>query len=91
MEKGLANIINDYKLGEQVYFLNVTSIKDNKELLSEVTKSLNLEENVLKQIPTIIYYNDGKVVDIIAREDNKMMDIGDFQKLLDRNKIEKGQ
>ena len=43
----------------------------------------------IKEIPTIIYYNDGKVVDIITREDDNMMNIGDFQKLLDVNKIEK--
>ena len=91
LEKELARIIDDYKLSDEMYFLNVTSIKDDEDLISEVNKSLNIEDNQIKQIPTILYYSDGKLVDLIANDDNNIMEIGDFQKLLDRNKIEKGQ
>ena len=91
MEKELTALLNDYKIGEITYFLNITEIKDHDKLIDEINEALNLEEKKVKQVPTIIYYNDGKVVDLIAKEDNNIMDIGDFQKLLDRNKIEKGQ
>lgn len=91
MEKELTAVINEYDLGDKIYFLNVTSIKDKDDLLDQVNKTLGLEDNKVKQIPTIIYYNDGKVVDMINKEGNSIMDIGDFQKLLDRNKVEKGQ
>ena len=91
MEKELAVLINQYKIGDEVYFLNVTEMKDKKELVDEINKALELDKKQVKQVPTIIYYVDGKVVDLIVKEDNNIMDIGDFQKLLDRNKIEKGQ
>ena len=87
MEKELTAVINEYDLGDKIYFLNVTSIKDKDDLLDQVNKTLGLEDNKVKQIPTIIYYNDGKVVDMINKEGNSIMDIGDFQKLLDRNKV----
>jgi hypothetical protein len=88
MEKELASLINKYKLEDEVYFLNVTSIKDDNDLVKQVNEALNLDDQV-KHIPTIIYYSDGKVVDIISKDGNNIMDIGDFQKLLDKNKIEK--
>ena len=62
-----------------------------RQLVDEINKALELDKKQVKQVPTIIYYVDGKVVDLIVKEDNNIMDIGDFQKLLDRNKIEKGQ
>ena len=91
MEKELAVLINQYKIGDEVYFLNVTEMKDKKDLIDEINNSLELDKLKVKQVPTIIYYVDGKVVDLIAKDDNNIMDIGDFQKLLDKNKIEKGQ
>jgi hypothetical protein len=82
MEKDLKKVINKYELNDQFYYLNVTSIKDNKDYLDSINKSLNLDENI-KQVPTIIYVKEGKVVDIIERSDDNMMNVGDFQKLLD--------
>ena len=90
MEKELASLIEDYGISESTYFLNVTSIKNDKDLVEKVNKALNLDKEV-KQVPTIIYYSDGKVVDLIVKEGNNIMDVGDFQKLLDKNNIEKGQ
>ena len=91
MEKELAVLINQYKIGDAFYFLNITEIKDDKNLVDKVNEALELDTKKVKQVPTIIYYVDGKVVDLVVKEDNNIMDIGDFQKLLDRNKIEKGQ
>ena len=31
LEKNLENIINDYELNDQIYYLNITSIKDEKD------------------------------------------------------------
>lgn len=89
MEKDLKKVINDYSLNDSVYFLNVTSIKDEKNCIEEINKTLKLEDQKVSSIPTIIYYNEGKAVDIIERKDNNMMNVGDFQKLLDVNKVTK--
>ncbi len=82
MEKDLKKVINKYELNDQMYYLNVTSIKDKDNYLKDIKKSLNLDQDI-KQVPTIIYIKEGKVVDIIERNDNNMMNVGDFQKLLD--------
>ncbi len=87
MEKELAALINDYKIGDQVYYLNITSIKNEKDYIEKINKALKLEDKKIANIPTIIYYEDGKVVDIITKEGKNIMNIGDFQKLLDVNKI----
>ena len=82
MEKDLKKVINKYELNDQFYYLNLTTIKDKENYIDDLNKSLNLEQKV-KQVPTIIYVKEGKVVDIIDRSDNNMMNVGDFQKLLD--------
>ena len=89
LEKDLAKIIQDYKLENQIYYLNITEIKDDKNVLEKINSALSLNDKKVAQIPTIIYYKDGIAVDIIKRQDDNMMNSGDFQKLLDVNKIEK--
>ena len=89
MEKELTALINEYNIGEQFYFLNVTSIKKDSDYIDKINKALELTNRKVKSVPTIIYYDDGKIVDMITMEGNNIMNIGDFQKLLDVNKIEK--
>ncbi len=91
LEKDLSKTIKDYNLNDSFYYLNINNIKDNENYIDEINKALNLEEKKVKKVPTIIYYNDGKPVDIINKEDNNMMNVGDFQKLLDANKVTKDQ
>lgn len=91
LEKDLSKLIKEYNLNDSFYYLNVNKIKDNENYINEINKALNLEDKVVKIVPTIIYYNDGKVVDIIYKEGNNMMNVGDFQKLLDANKVTKDQ
>lgn len=82
MEKDLKKVINKYELNDQFYYLNLTAIKDNENYIDKLNESLKFEEKVT-QVPTIVYVREGKVVDIIERNDNNMMNVGDFQKLLD--------
>lgn len=90
MEKDLKSVIVDYNLSNSMYFLNVTSIKDKKGYIDDINSALKLDGNKkISQVPTIIYYKDGVALDIINRSDNNIMNVGDFQKLLDVNKIEK--
>lgn len=88
-EKGLKTIINSYNLNDSFYYLNVTSIKDDDNYIDKINEALNLDEQKIINVPTIIYYENGKVKDLIVRKDNNFMTAGDFQKLLDINRIEK--
>ncbi len=89
MEKELKSIIVDYKLSDKFYYLNVTDIKDDKDVIDKINDSLGLEGKEITKIPTIIYVKEGNVVDVITRDDDHLMNAGDFEKLLEINKIEK--
>ena len=89
MEKDLKKVINEYSLNDSMYFLNITDIKDEEDYLNQINESLNLEDQKIKKVPTIIYFNDGKVVDIVERLDDNIMNVGDFEKLLETNRVAK--
>lgn len=89
MEKELKNVINEYNLNDSFYYLNVTSIKEANDLLDQINDALNLEEKKITKVPTILYYRDGKVVDIITRADDNMITASDLEKMLDRNNVKK--
>lgn len=89
LEKDLASIIKEYNLDNKMYYLNVTDIKNDDNVYEKINSALGLTERKVTQIPTIIYFNDGKAIDIIKRQDNNIMTSGDFKKLLDVHKIEK--
>jgi len=88
MEKDLKDVIKEYNLSDIFYYLNVTSIKDEDNYIDLINESLNLEDRKITSVPTILYYKDGKLVDMISRDDN-IMNVGDFQKLLDVNNVSK--
>ncbi len=89
MEKELRSLIVDYNLNDSIYFLNVTTIKEEENYIEKLNNALKLKEKKITKVPTIIYYKDGKAVDIITRSDNNIMNVGDFQKLLDVNNVAK--
>ena len=92
MEKNLESLIKEYSLNDFIYYLNVTNIKDEKNCIAQINTSLSLEDIKVEKIPTIVYFNDGKAIDVITRLDDNIMNNGDFQKLLDKNNItKKGQ
>ena len=88
MEKGLKKVINKYELNDKIYYLNVTTIKEQEDYIDDINKSLNLDKKKVKKVPTIVYIKDGEVVDIITRSDDNIMNVGDFEKLLDVNNVE---
>ena len=73
-----------------IYYINITSIKDDDDYIEKINDSLELKDKKVTNVPTIIYFNNGEVVDLISRTDS-IMNVGDFQKLLDVNHIEKEQ
>lgn len=91
MEIELKEIIDEYNLKDSIYYLNVKEIKDENNYLEKINNSLGLNENIkVTKVPTIIYFKDGKAVDIISVKDDNIMNKGDFQKLLDNNNVKKG-
>ena len=91
LEKELAKIIKTYELNDYFYYLNVTDLKKNDNYIDEINKKLGLEDIKVSNVPTVVYFVDGKVPKsgIITTADGKLMTKSDFQKFLDVNKIEK--
>lgn len=92
MEKELGDLIKEYKLEDSMYFLNVTDIKNESNYIDKINNALSLEEDdKIEQVPTILYFKDGTIASSgsIKKEDNNLMNAGDFQKLLDINNISK--
>ncbi len=93
MEKDIKDLISDYGIGDNLYYLDVTDIKDKDDYTKEINDTLgeviDMNGKEVSTVPTIIYCKDGKAVDIINRLDNNIMSRWDFEQILDRNNIEK--
>ena len=89
LEKDLKPIIDKYKLNDLFYYYDITNLKEDTNYLSTLNNTLNLTE--IKNIPTIIYVKDNKVLKdaIINREDNQMINASDFEKLLQMFELNK--
>ena len=86
LEKGLKNIIDNYALNDHFYYFNATNIMKENNYLDQINQAFDTE--LIKKIPTILYYRKGKLQDVVTRADNNMINAGDFQKLLDIYDIE---
>lgn len=91
LEKELKSIIEEYRLMDYFYYINVTDMMKNENYLDDLNEALGLKEEKITQVPTIIFFQDGKVSQdgIITREDGNIMQAGDFSRLLDIKGINK--
>src|SRR5574344_1061165 len=88
LEKKLASVIKSYNLTDKFYYIDVKNIKDDDNYIQELNALLGYRDVLVKNVPTIIYVDSKNIIqyqNIITRTDNKMMNIGDFQQLLDIN------
>lgn len=82
LEKDLKKVIKNNELKDNfyVYIYNEDS-KTNLNNIFKVTGDITL--------PTILYYKNGEFVDMVKREDPKMIEAADFVKLLDMYELSK--
>ncbi|MBE6140204.1 MAG: hypothetical protein E7172_01530 [Firmicutes bacterium] len=83
LEKNLKSIIDNYTLSDRFYYLNVTDIMKEDNYLERINNTF--KTNNITQVPVILFYKDGQLTEngIVSREDNNIINAGDFQKLLD--------
>ncbi len=84
LEKKLKKVIDKYKLNDIFYYFDVTDLKENnKDYLNKIEKNLNIKD--LANVPAIIYVRNNEILEdnIIVGKNNKMLNINDFNKLLD--------
>lgn len=82
LEKELKPLIVEYDLTDSFYYINVTDIKEkDSNYKVNVAKELNVDSNVLKTVPIILYFKDGKLIG------NGAHNATDFENLLLDNDI----
>ena len=81
LEESIKGIIDDYKLNDVFYYLNVLDIMEQDNYITRINNAFNTDE--IDKIPTILYYQDGELVYVVERDDDNMINSGDLQKLLD--------
>ena len=89
MEKSIKSIIKSYNLSDNMYYLNVTSIKEEKGYMDKINKTLGLTDRKVVKVPTILYFEDGKLVEMTDTKSDLLMTRSDFQKLIILSGIEK--
>lgn len=91
MEKELEEVIDDYNLNDKFYFINVTNVMENKDYVIKINEALELEDQKIKKVPTIIYYKDGEIANngILTTEDDNIFKAADFIKFLEEKEYEK--
>ena len=88
LEIGIKALIEQYNLKDKFYYINIDSLKNEEDEITKINEALGLQEALISKVPTIYYVNsDGilRIENIIARSDDNIMTIGDFQNLLDIN------
>ena len=90
LDMGIANLLNSYDLKNKFYYINIDSIIKRNNRVAIVNNSLGYHDVLITKVPTILYVNSENIIrveNIITRDDDKLMTIGDFQKLLDINQF----
>lgn len=89
LEEKLAQIIQDYHLENQFYYIDITDYKviDNCDISCALKKEFEIDE--IQNLPAIFYIKDKKVIDIAKREDKQVLEASDFVKILDMYEFKK--
>ena len=82
MEKTLKDLIKEYNLSDSLYYLNVTSIKDEENYIDQVNDALGLTDRKLTKAPAILYFYEGKLVEMTDQKNPSLMTESYFQKLI---------
>ena len=88
LEKQIKKLVRKYGIENKFYYINVTKLLSDPSYIEKINNSLKLIDVKISKVPTIIYVNkDNEIVynNVLTRNDNNIITIGDFQKLLDTN------
>jgi len=91
-EREISTLIKEYQLEDKFYYVDIDSLKNDSDIINKINEALGLKEVLINKVPTIYYVNaDGilRIENIITRNDDNYITVGDFQNLLDINNYEK--
>jgi len=88
LENSLKKSIRDNNLQSNFYYLDATELKLDDSFVDEVNEKFKLEGNdKIEVFPALLYFNDGKHKKTISSKEDRMMNVDDFNKLLDSYEI----
>ena len=68
-------------MSDSFYYLNIENIMDQDNYLTRLNNAFNTDK--ISTVPIILYYKNGELVNTVTRDDDNIINAGDFQKLLD--------
>lgn len=87
-ESSLKKVVVENDLQNNFYYLDVSDAMLEENFIENLNKKFNLDEvNQIKELPALLYYQDGKFKRTITSTDARMMNVDDFSKLLDSYEI----
>lgn len=81
LEEDIKSIIDDYKLSDAFYYLNIKNLLKEDNYLNRLNNAFNTDK--ITAVPIILYYKDDVLIDTVSRVDDNIINAGDFQKILD--------
>ena len=65
-EKKFKNLIDNYNLKDEIYYLNFNNIKNNDEFYNELNETFNTK--LINKVPCILYFKNNELKEIIASD-----------------------
>lgn len=81
LEKGLKSIIDNYSLSDRFYYFDATELIKEDNYLERLNNAF--DTNLITKVPVILYYQGGKLMEVVLRSDNNPINAGDFQRIID--------
>jgi len=88
LEKNLKNIIDEYNLKDIFYYMNVTELKNEVNYINKLNKAFGID-NKINSIPVLLYYQNGKLTEIIDSENDEIISASELKRILDVYETEK--
>lgn len=84
-EKKFVNYVKENNLTEDIIYLNLGYNKDENNLLDTVYSKYKSDSLVKRvyEYPTLLIFNDGKIVDVLSSNENDKLSIDDVNRFLE--------
>ena len=86
-EKNIKKVLTKNNLMDSFYYIDALEFKEDETYINDINNTLKIEnDKKIKKIPAIIYISQGKIIYTIDSQD-KLIDGGDIQKIIDMYEI----
>lgn len=86
LEEDLKEIIIKNNLENNFYIVNVSDKYKEEDFYNNLNKKLNIKTNKIEEVPSIVYFDNGKLSGIISSTKDKMLSANEFKTFISENK-----